>query len=472
MSIVKDNPKDKFAGRTLRFGDFEVDLDQQELRNRGVRVHLQKKPFQILELLLRRPGALVTRAQLAQHLWPGLHVNFGRGLNTAINVLRQALGDSPTACRFIETRPGLGYRFLASVEEVPGVSLPSALSGVSPAKRRYTSNDEAYHDYRTAKYLQDKLNEADLGKSIAHFELAIAHDPSYALAYAGLADTYSLFAFLGMLPSATARSRAEELTMMALQIDSDLAEAHASLATIKGIFDRDYPAAESEYRRALQLNPASADALRAYAALLSAMGRPAEALKEIRNAQESDPLSLTLNVEAARVHYMARNFHECIQQAWQTLVLEADFAPAQLVLGLAYEQIEMYEEGITELENAHTCSGDDLAVIAALGHAYAGQGRSDEAGDTLSKLDGLAQRRYVSPYWRSIVYTAFDAKDLALEALEKAFEARDVWLIWLKTEPRFDPLRADRRFSRLLEAVGFEAEVAPTAARSTRAHAG
>ncbi len=212
--------------------------------------------------------------------------------------------------------------------------------------KRYTSNVEAYQDYRKGKYLQSKMTEADLGKSIAHFESAIAQDPGYALAYAGLAGTYSLFAFLGMLPSAAARSRAEELAMIALQVDSELAEAHAAIADIKSIFDRDFAAAGREYLRALQLSPGSVDVHRAYAAFLSAMGRPEEALKEIRNAQESDPLSLALNVEAARVYYMARQFQECIQQSWQTLVLEAEFAPAQHMLGLAYEQVEMYEDAI------------------------------------------------------------------------------------------------------------------------------
>ncbi|HEX4166813.1 MAG TPA: winged helix-turn-helix domain-containing protein [Bryobacteraceae bacterium] len=591
MSNPQDNPSGKGVSRKLRFGAFEVDLDQQELRNRGIRVHLQRKPFQILELLLRRRGALVTRTELAQHLWPGLHVNFGRGLNTAINVLRQTLGDSSAGCRFIETRSGLGYRFLASVEEVPetdgeppsdrstdsiailpfdnatgdpamsavvnhmaedliaslstlehvrviahtsalryrmpeneprsagreldvravltgrierrdqsllltaelvdvktgrhlwgeqyeftpdGVldveisissavikrlNLPSAASEVSPIKKRYTSKVEAYQDYRKGKYLQNKLTEADLGKSIAHFESAIAADPSYALAYTGLADTYILLAFLGVLSATAARSRAEELTRTALQIDDELAEAHASLASIRKVFDRDYLAAEMEYHRALQLSPGSVDAHRAYAAFLSAMERPAEALEEIRNAQGADPLSLALNVEAARILYMGRSFEQCIQQAWQTLVLEATFAPAQHLLGLAYEQVEMYEEAIIELQNAQTCSAYEPEVLGALGHAYGRAGKAEEATDILAKLDGLSTRRYVSPYWRAILYAGLGAKDLALDELKKAFEEQDVWLVWLKVEPRFDPLRADRRFVQLLEAGGFNAEV-------------
>ncbi|MBV8864703.1 MAG: winged helix-turn-helix domain-containing protein [Acidobacteriaceae bacterium] len=470
-----DSSSGKFAGRRLRFGAFEVDLDQRELRNRGIRVHLQRKPFQILELLLQRPGALVTRTELAQHLWPGLHVSFDPGLNTAINVLRQALGDSSAGCRFIETRPGLGYRFLASVEEIPAVNFGPAADSmagsviVSTTSARYKPGIEAYRDYQRGRYLQNKLTETDLGKSIAHFESAIAQDPGYALAYVGLAEAYSLFAFLGMLSSAGARSRAEEATMIALRIDDELAEAHASLGNLRKIFDWDYTAAEREYRRALQLSPGSVDARRAYAAFLSAMGRPAEAIKEIRQAQEADPFSLAVNAEAVRIQHLARNFEQCIDQAWQTLVLEPQFAPAQHLLGLAYEQVEMYEEAMTELQNAQTCSGEDPAVIAALGHAHARAGRPEQAGDMLSKLDGLSQRRYVSPYWRSIVYAGLGAKDLALGGLEKAFENRDVWLVWLNVEPRFDPLRTDPRFNRLLEAAGFKVEVAQSATRAAGA---
>src|SRR5579883_718951 len=153
--------------RRVRFGTFEVDFRERELRNGGVRVNLQRKPFQILELLLRQPGALVTREELARYLWPDLHVSFSHSLNTAVNTLRQALGDSPVAPRYIETRSGLGYRFIARVEEVADITLPP---------KRYDSREGPYQDYLRARYLQSKLTRAELGKSIAHFEAAIAQD--------------------------------------------------------------------------------------------------------------------------------------------------------------------------------------------------------------------------------------------------------------------------------------------------------
>jgi len=587
MNIPQDNTGKDMA-RRLRFGSFEVDLDQRELRNRGIRVHLQKKPFQILELLVSRRGALVTRTELEQHLWPGLHVSFGRGLNTAVNVLRQALGDSCAACRYIETRPGLGYRFLAPVEEVvtatdrafdtttdsiaillfenvtgnptletaasrlaedliaslstlesvrviahttamryansgndprslgaalnvrsvltgrieieqetsvlvirtelvdvktgrrlcgdryecslagmaelsksivsgllPRLHLPAGARTGLPTKQRYTARPEAYNDYCRGKYLQNKHTEADLGKSLAHFESAIAQDPGYALAYTGLADTYCRFATLGLLHSAEARKRAQHCADCALQKDRDLAEAHISLGHIRQMFDWNYGAAEACYRRALQLSPGSVDGHRAYAAFLSATGQAAAALQEIRIAQELDPLALSLNVEAAKIYYMAGDFQECVRQAWQALVLEAHYAPAQHLLGLAYVEMGLHEEGVTELENARRFSEDDPAVLAALGYAYAQTGGHAASESLLHELEELERQRPISPCWPAIIHAGMRAAKPALAALHRAVEGRDPWLIWLKVEPRLKCLRHEPAFHTLAAAAGF-----------------
>jgi DNA-binding winged helix-turn-helix (wHTH) protein/Flp pilus assembly protein TadD len=440
------------ANGKLRFGMFEVDFQQRELRKCGIRIHLQKKPFQILELLLRSPGTLVTRAELERHLWPDLHVNFGHGLNTAINSLRQALGDSPNTCRYIETRPGLGYRFAATVEEVRGGN------GMPPAQQHHTPKPEAEQCYRKGKYLQNKMTDADLGMSIAHFEAAISHDPHYALAYAALAETYTLFAVLEMLPPLEARRRADEFTRIALQIDDQLAEAHTSLAETKALFDRDYSGAEIEYSRALHLDYASADSHRRYATFLSAMGRSAEALSQVRLAQELDPLSPPSAMELARHYFLGRKFQECITAAWQMLVLEPHFAPAQHLLGLAFEQLGLYEEAITELQNARICSSDRPPFLAALGHAYALIGQQREAETILRELTEISRQRYASPYWQSIIHVGLGEYDLAFQSIERACDNRDVSLAWLKVEPRFDPIRSDHRFVRLLESSGFTRE--------------
>src|SRR5580692_11372168 len=208
----------------IRFGVFDLDMQNRELRRRGLRVKLQQKPFQILHLLISRSGKFVTRGQLAKHLWPDLHVNFDRSLNTAINSLRRALGDSPDNPRFIETRAGLGYRFIAPVECIE--DQPSATAPSIHVEKVYAGNLDAYHDYLKGRYFQNKMTEEDLRRSVAYFEAALATEPGCALAYTGLVDTYSQLAYLGVLPAKEAQRRASEFTAAALRIDNQLAEAH------------------------------------------------------------------------------------------------------------------------------------------------------------------------------------------------------------------------------------------------------
>lgn len=456
MSTFDNNPQPPAgsSARKLRFGTFEVDLRERELRNRGIRLRLQHKPFQVLELLLRKRGSLVTRAELAEHLWPNLHVSFDHGLNTAVNTLRQTLGDSTHHSRFIETRSGLGYRFIAPVEEIlepQPVHRPSE-SGNGGGRRPHRSGAsfDAYQDCVRGRFFLNRMNEADLRKSVACFESAITQDRQCALAYAGLADAYTLFALLGVLSPPEARYKANELAATALQLDPELPEAHASLAGVKKLLEWDYPAAEAAYLRALELNPGYADGHHGYGSLLSAMGRREHALNEIRRALELDPLSLVISVGVAWNQFLARDFEGAVQQSWKTLVLEPTFAPAQSTLGLAYEQLGMYEEAITELVNACTCSGRHPATIAALAHAYATAGKREDAVEALQELEELSQRRYVSPIWRSLIHIGLGAAEPALHWIEKACEERDTWLVWLKVEPRFDSIRSHPRFERVL----------------------
>jgi DNA-binding winged helix-turn-helix (wHTH) protein/Flp pilus assembly protein TadD len=431
--------------RKLRFGSFEVDLELHELRSRGLRVRLQHKPFKVLELLLRNPGLLVRREELMQQLWPNLHVNFDHGLNTAVNTLRQVLGDSLRNCRYIETLPGLGYRFLMPVE---------AMAQTAPAQ---ITNFEAQQDYLKGKYFSSKLSEDDLRKSIAYFESAIAQDAGFALAYSGLANAYTIGALLGTMSPGEAHCRALQLTSTALRMGDALPEAWISLAGIKKLFDRDWSGAESECLRTLQRNPSYAGGRQAYATLLAVTERLDEALGEIRRARELDPLSVVIGMQMAWILYLARDFQGAIEQSWKALVLEPKFAAAQHTLGLAYEQTGMLDEAITEFQNARSCSGHNPAAIAALGHAYALAGEPREARRTLEDLNEMSQRRYVSPYWESVVCVGIGAHDLALQALNECWNQRDIWLILLRVDPRLDPIRENAQFHRLLKQVNSSA---------------
>jgi DNA-binding winged helix-turn-helix (wHTH) protein len=408
--------------RKLRFAAFEVDFGQQELRKGGLRVRLEHKSFRILELLLREPGELVLREDLANHLWPGLHVGFERGLNTAMNKLRQVLGDSFTQCRYIETRSGLGYRFIAPVEEI----LPGRIDRHIDADVR--------QDYLKGRYFLGKMTDDDVHKGIAHFESALAQNPRYALAYAGLADAYSQIAVA---------VKAKEFAVLALSNDSGLAEAHVSLARTRMLFDHNWKGAQSECVRAIEIEPESADAHSCYGTLLGAMGSHTEALRESRLACTLDPLSLPAGAALAWTLYMAREFQQAVEHCWRMLILEPRLSSVQTVLGLSYEQLGSLEDAITEFENADACSSQQPMAIGSLGHAHARSGGTEQA------LAALA--RCPSPYWRSLIHVALGDHGSALGLLQKACEERDVGLLWLITEPRFDPLRSDLRFQALLD---------------------
>ena len=453
MSGFKLKTRDELSNVVIslrvQFGVFEVNLRERELRKFGLRVKLQLKPFQILQVLLETPGEFVSREELARVLWPDLHVLFDRSLNTAVNALRRALGDAGRNPRFIESRQGLGYRFIAQVEHIQTGQAPIGVG----SQRRST---EAHRDYLKGRYFSNKLTAEDLHKSIAHFESAIARDPGYALPYTGLADTYIQFAFQGMLPAPESFAQAKKFAGAALRIDDHLAEAHTSIAGVKRYCDWDWTGAEVAYRRALELNSNDPRAHRLYADYLSTMGRSEEALREISAAQELDPLSLVINMEMAWILYIARDFQGAAEQSWKTLAMEPRFAPAQNTLGLAYQQMGMIEEAIAELDNARACSGDHPAAQAALAHVLAIAGRRTEAEILLEQLQRMACKPSVSRYWLAIVNTALGACDAAFELLHEAFKNREAWLVWLKVEPRYDPLREDARFDHLLRRIGLE----------------
>jgi DNA-binding winged helix-turn-helix (wHTH) protein len=433
----------------LRFGNFEVDLENRELRKHGIRIKLQRKPFQILEFLLRTPGQLVLRTDLAQYLWPGLHVSYDRSLNTAVNALRRALSDTSRNVRFIETRTGFGYRFIAHVEEVAAVANARIQLVHSNA-----ATADVPQDCLKGRYFCHKLTEEDLHKGVAQFNAALAQDADCAFAYAGLADAYCLSALLNMAPAGEIYPRAKELALNALRARQDLGEAHAALASVKRLFEWDWPGAEAEYLTALVLSSNAAIVHQAYGAHLAATGRADDALRELRRSEEIDPLSPICHVGVAWGLYVARDFQGASEQSWKVLAMEPKFGAAQYTLGLAYAQMGLTEDAIVELGNARTCSGDRPAVLAALAQVHAVAGESAAASRLIRELEDLARRRYVSSYWLAMVHAGLGDPQRALELLDRAYRERDVWLTWLKVEPRFDSLRQEPRMQDLLRKIG------------------
>src|SRR6266852_3893163 len=638
------------ATAVRRFGAFEVNLQSGELRKNGMRLRLSGQPFQILAVLVERPGEVVTREELQSRLWPAdTFVDFDHGLNNAVARIREVLDDSSDTPRYVETIPRRGYRFIASLADVRPATVPASAaeskisptheitrpralaSSVLPGQKRFASiglrallggaavlafftvvlvqyrggakatkqiaikslavlplknlsgdptqeyladgmtealigrlsaihdlrvisrtsvmhfkdtqlsvpeiaktlgvdaivegsviregsrirvhaqlirgatdehiwseeyqreyrsilvlqeevarsiaertkisltrqervdlaptravDPEAHEDYLKGRYYFNQRTADALNKSIAYFQQAISRDPSYALAYSGLADAYALLGFRGRFPSKDALSRAKAAALKAIAADDTLAEPHASLAFIAETHEWDWATAEREYKRALELNPGDARAHHWYAGYLMYVGRSEEGIAEAKRARDLDPLSLPVNNALAGRLLVAGRYNEALEQLQKTLELDPHFAPAHQTLGWAYLNKGKHKEAIHEFQQELQLSGtDDTDFVLDLGFAYAAAGKRDDARRILAKLKKQHQRGLAPSGSIAILYGALGELNQAFAWLEKAYEERDPELTYLKVPARrFEPLRHDPRFQDLLLRMG------------------
>jgi serine/threonine protein kinase/TolB-like protein/Tfp pilus assembly protein PilF len=318
--------------------------------------------------------------------------------------------------------------------------------------KRYTDNTEAYRLYLKGRFCLSKMTKEALNNAIRNFQQAIDTDPDYALAYAGLSDAY--YALSGAhLPPNEAMPKARAAVERALQIDDTLPEAHASLGVVKAFYDWDWMGAESEYRRAIELNPGYASAHHWYGWYLALMGRLDEAIVEIKQASELDPLSLEINTDLGLSFLFARQYDRALEQFEKTIEMDPNFIWTHFFMGWAYEQKGDYEKAIAEFQRSARLDDSPL-ILAALGHTYVVSGRRDEALGVLQEMKEQSERRHVSSYHFAIIHAALNEKDEALAFLEKSLVAREEALVWLKVDPRLDTLRTDPRFIDLQRRVG------------------
>jgi eukaryotic-like serine/threonine-protein kinase len=317
-----------------------------------------------------------------------------------------------------------------------------------------TENSEAYQLYLKGRYHWNKRTEEGIKKSIEYFEQAISRDPKFALAYAGLADSYNLMASYGTKPQATRFLRAKATALKALSLDDKLAEAHAALAAVKLWREFDWEGAERGWRKAIELNPSYSTAHLWLALYLAAVERMDEALAEIRLALDLDPLSRVINLNLARILHFARQFDAAIKQCRKTIEMYPDYVIAHRRLGMSYGEKQMFEEAEAEFKKALSLSGDDTETMSAMAYAYGAAGRLDDARLILNQLIDRAQVIYVSPYSLARVHIAVGQIDEAFECLETTFQERHGILTYLKVEPIFDRLRSDPRFSDLQRRMG------------------
>jgi tetratricopeptide (TPR) repeat protein len=293
-------------------------------------------------------------------------------------------------------------------------------------------------------------------KGLEYFQQVIEKDPSFALAYVGLAESYNDLAGFNVRPPREVYPRAKSAALTALKLDDTLARAHSALAMVNLAYDWDWPGAEREFKRAIELNPSDSDGHYQYAYYLSfVVGNFDEALAEIMRARELDPVSLVKITGVAQVLILARRYDESIEQCQRALEMDPNLGFAHWLLGLAYMYKGSYESAILALQKSIPLSGDSPDELATLAHAYALSGRRTEARKILEELNQRAKSKYISPAAIADLYGLLGDKDQAFALLNKAYDERDNMMVLLKVDPYFDPLRSDPRFTVLLRRVGF-----------------
>ncbi len=552
---------------TVRFGIFELDADAGELRKQGTRMKLQEQPLQMLQVLLQRPGEVVTREELQQKIWP----------SDAIKRLREALGDAAETPHYIETLPRRGYRFIGKIEretpkfrslavlplenlsrdpqqeyfaegltealittlakigelrvvcrttamlykdvhkplreiarelEVDAIVEGTVLRAghrvritaqlVDPAKeshlwaesyerhlrdildlqaevaqaiareiqvkltpqeqaqlaQSHPVDPEAYEAYLKGRYHWNRRSREGLPKGVQYFQEAIAKDPAYAAAYAGLADCLSGLSNYNFVAPDEGCGKAKKLALQALELDPSLGEAHASLAWVHTWYDYDFVAAEREFERSLELNPRYATAHQFFGFYLGMMGRYEEAYTEIKRAIRLDPLSSVFEWSLGFVYWMARRYDQAIEQTAKALELDPGFAPAHALRCWAAQHTAP-ELAVDAAQNAVRCSPGAVMYLATLGESYAAAGNPQEAQKMLDHLHDLSKQQYVTPYFLARIYAALGRKEEALHSLEAGYLERTCSLVFMKVDPRLDELRIEPRFQDLMRRMNF-----------------
>jgi TolB-like protein/DNA-binding winged helix-turn-helix (wHTH) protein/Tfp pilus assembly protein PilF len=615
-----------------RFRDFELDLGAHQLRLSGRPVRLERRPFQLLALLVARHGLLVTREEIIQSLWPAnVIIDFDTGLNTLIRKVRHALGDSPEAPVFIETVAGLGYRFVAPVEQVAAAALPSpqgttapvaqrvqelrrpvrtvvaigvlvvaavvvlgvwiaadrgdshtsiavlpfenltnddelnylaaglaedtsaslaqidvhnlrmmgrasalavATSGKTTAQvgrelgvdyvvasslraeqsrirvtsrlvrvadnvevwtasfdreltsvlglqrelsvaiaeqvrlrlspevkaavaRRQTLNPEAYDLYLRGRYAWGQISPAGNRQALEFYESAIGKDPSYALAWAGIVHVLSTAPITAEIEPASVASRAAEAVRHALEFGADLPEVQFALGYYHFFHDWNWPASEAAFRKAVALDPNGAIAHLMLGHVLSQSGDHAESRIMARRARELDPFFAHIFALSATIAFQARNYAAAVEFGRQAVAINPEGWPGYLNLAQVLAEIGKYPEALAAFDGAARYSGGNFKSLAYRAHALARMGRAEEARAVIATLEARSSERYVPPYTVALIYAGLGEHDAAVEWLERALAVRDIHLVFISVDPRWDALRNDPRFQSLLSRCQF-----------------
>ena len=576
------------TGQRLRFGAFELDVRSRELRKDGVCIRLQEQPFEILRLMLERPGDVVTRDELRQRLWPdGTFVDFEHSLNAAVKRLRSALGDAADNPRFVETLPRRGYRFIAVApveRDEPAGAAPRVRLAVLPFTNlsdaegqdyftdglteemitqlgtrcrgrigvvaRWSSmtfkgtterareigrvlgadylleggvrrqgervritarlieaagethlwaqtyerhlsdvlsvqadvasriaesltmelspgeaverpggvtSVTAYQEYLQGRHLWNNWFGPDderLDQALSRYTEALRIDSNFAPAYAGVARAHIARALNYRERPRGALERARAAAKRSIELESRLSEGRLASADVRRMLEWDWRGAEADYTEAIALNPSQENAHRGFATMLAALGRHVEAVREVDRAVELDPLCLTVGTSAAFVRYLAGDYEGALAYCRRTTDIDPHYLPARRLVGAAYLQSGRTDAAVAVLEAVYAEARHDPVYAASLSTARAMAGDAPGAAELVAALRRLGTSRYVSRYHLALAHLGIGDRDSAFAALEQAVVDSDPALIYLAVEPRFEPIRSDPRYVRLLDLLG------------------
>jgi DNA-binding winged helix-turn-helix (wHTH) protein/tetratricopeptide (TPR) repeat protein len=317
-----------------------------------------------------------------------------------------------------------------------------------------TDNIEAYNLYLRGRYFWNKYSKDWVLKAIEAFQQAIAIDSSYALAHCGMADAYFRLSNVHF-PPREVLPKAKEAALRAVEIDDNLAEGHSSLGLVKVYYDHDWVGAESEFRKAIKLNPDLPSAHQRFGSYLTFMGRFEESIRHYELALELDPFSLQVNINLATTYFLRGEYDRAINHLTKTSELEPNYMPVHFVLGCTYIQQNRLAEAIAEFQFIYKLDEEAYLALGFMGHAHALAGERAEAETLLNILEDISQRKYVSPYSMLVIHLALGPQEHVFELLEELYEERNDWLVWLKVSPELKSLRHDSRFKNLLRRIGF-----------------
>jgi TolB-like protein/Tfp pilus assembly protein PilF len=345
-----------------------------------------------------------------------------------------------------------------AAEVVDALQLRLSADDLSRLVYRYTSNPHAYDLYLRGRFQWNRRTEEGLRKAIEHFERAIVADPEYALPHAGIADVYAVIGNRDLMPPREAFSRALQSATRALELAPSLAEAHASLGAIAEVHQWDWSEAGRKYRRAIELSPSYATAYQWYGLHFARRGLTADAELQMAKALDLDPLSGIGLTNAAFIAYLAGDDFAARERIERALEIEPDSVDALLVRGGVLEAMGKLDPAIDDYRAAVARSSRYTMGLACLGHALGRRGDRAEAEEILQRLDSMRSSQHVSAMDFAFVTLALRRLDEAFQWMEVAVGEKSGWLVYLKTDPRLDPLRGDARFDRVLRAVGLADE--------------